>query len=189
MVELSLDSLREGHTVVTADSAGYFIENCKVCFYTQNHRSDVIVPVEYDDKTFSFRVTWQGDVTAAMLRAWLREDKRNTEIAAIALTMLILPQLTDYRAVESAGYGTGMDFILVEGPADDTLIFNDVAAYLEITGIAKETPMNTMADRIAEKKARINKVRAKDARILGNLPTLIVCIEFSKPLLRMVTHD
>lgn len=87
MVELSLDSLREGHTVITADSAGYFIENCKVCFYTQNHRSGVIVRVEYDNKTFNFSVTWQGDVTAAMLRAWRREDKRNTEIAAITLTM------------------------------------------------------------------------------------------------------
>jgi hypothetical protein len=103
--------------------------------------------------------------------------------------MLILPQITDYRAVESAGYGTGMDFILVEGPNDDTLIFNDVSAYLEITGIAKETPTNTIADRIAEKKARINKVRAKDANRLGSLPTLIVCIEFSKPLVRVVTNE
>lgn len=82
-----------------------------------------------------------------------------------------------------------MDFILVEGPADDTLIFNNVAAYLEITGIAKETPMNTMADRIVEKKTRIDKIRAKDASILGSLPTLIVCIEFSKPLVRVVTNE
>lgn len=189
MLELSLESLREGHTVITADSAGYFIENCKVCLYAQNQHSGVVVRGEYDDKVFDVRLTWQGDVTESMLRAWLREDKRNTEIAAIALTMLLLPEITAYRAVESAGYGTGMDFILVAEPLDDTLIFNTASAYLEITGIAKETQANTIQDRISEKKARINKVREKDANILGGLPTLIVCVEFSKPLVRIVTYE
>jgi len=74
-------------------------------------------------------------------------------------------------------------------PFDDTLIFNTAAAYLEITGIAKETSANTIQDRISEKKARLNRVREKDANTLGGLPTLIVCVEFSKPVVRIVTYE
>lgn len=186
---LSLDSLRDGHTIITADSAGYFIENCKVCFHAQNHQSGVILHVTYDDEEFDFFIDWEGSVTPAMIRAWRGEDRKNTEVGAIALTMLLLPKLTPYTAVESAGYGTGMDYVLVTDPVDDTLIFNHTAAYLEVTGIAKEAPANTVSDRIAEKKARIDKVRGKDANRLGDLPTMIVCVEFSRPLVRIVTYE
>jgi hypothetical protein len=189
MKDLSLDSLRNGHTVITADSAGYFIENCKVCFHVQDHQSGVTVHVEYDDKQFDLRVLWQGDVTKAMLRAWRGEDKKNTEVGAIALIMLLLPEITTYRAIESAGYGTGMDYVLVDEPANDTLIFNHASAYLEVTGIAKETQVNTINDRISEKKARINKVRATDTNILGGLPSIIACVEFGTPLVRIVTYE
>jgi uncharacterized protein YpmB len=190
ILELSLESLRDGHTVITVDGAGYFIENCKVCFHSQNHQSGVAVHVDYDDKPSVYRVTWQDEITESMLRAWLREDRRNTEIAAIALTMLLLPNVTSYRAVESAGYGTGMDYILIDKAVDDDmLIFNGAAAYLEVTGIAKATETNTTRERIAEKKARILKVRAKDATILGGLPTLIACVEFSTPLIRIETYE
>jgi len=54
MIDLLLDNLRNGHTIITTDRAGYFIENCKVCFHLQNHQSGVIVHVEYDDKKFDF---------------------------------------------------------------------------------------------------------------------------------------
>ena len=187
--ELSLDSLREGKTIITADSAGYFIENCKVCFHAQNYQSGVILHVEYDEAKFNFKITWEGAVTAAMIRAWHGEDKRNTEIGAIALTMLILPKLTAYHVIKSAGYGTGIDYVLIASPVDDTLIFNNIVAYLEVTGIAKEPLSNTVGDRIAEKKARIDRVKEKNASTLGGLPTIIVCVEFSKPLVRIVTYE
>jgi len=124
-----------------------------------------------------------------MLRAWSREDRKNTEVGAVALVMLLLPEITRYYAVESAGYGTGMDYVLVDGSVDDTLIFNQASASLEITGIAKETQANTVNDRISEKKARINKVKEKDATILGGLPTIIACVEFARPLVRIVTYE
>ena len=191
MQELLLDALREGHTIITPDSAGYFIENCKVCFQLQlqHHQSGVVLRVEYNDKEFHFRVTWQGNVTPSMLRAWQREDKKTTEIGAIALTMLLLPAVTNYRSVESTGYGTGVDYVLVDEPLDDTLLFNNMAAYLEITGIARQTQANTVNDRISEKKARINKIKEKDVTILGGLPTVIACVEFSTPLVRIITHE
>lgn len=189
MQELSLESLRLGHTIITPDSAGYFIENCKVCFHTQNYQSGVTLRVEYDDKKWDFCVIWQGNVTEAMLRAWHKDDKKNTETGAIALTMLVLPEVTTYQAVECAGYGTGMDYVLVDGTGDDTLIFNQPSAYLEITGIAKSTQSNTINDRISEKKTRINKVREKDASLLGGSPTIIACVEFSRPLLRIITYE
>lgn len=47
----------------------------------------------------------------------------------------------------------------------------------------------TISDRISEKKARINKVREKDMNILGGLPTIIACVEFSTPLVRIVIHE
>jgi hypothetical protein len=189
MNELFLDDLRNGHTIITTDSAGYFIENCKVCFHIQGHQSGVTVEVEYDDKVFDFRLLWQGHVTELMLRAWRKEDRKNTEAGAIALVMLLLPEITGYRAVESAGYGTGMDYVLVDNPVDDMLIFNHAAAYLEITGIAKATEANSVNDRISEKKARINRVREKDATILGGLPTIIACVEFGAPLVRIITYE
>ena len=103
--------------------------------------------------------------------------------------MLLLPYITDYRAVESAGYGTGLDYILVDKPLDDTLIFNGAAAYLEVTGIAKATEANTVRNRIAEKKERIRKAQAKDTKLLDGLPTLIVCVEFSRPFVRIETYE
>lgn len=189
MKDLSLDSLRTGLTVITADSAGYFIENCKVCLHLQHHQSGVTLHIFYDKQEFKFRLVWQGEVTEAMLRAWRREDKRNTEVGAIAVVMLLLPQITTYYAIESAGYGTGMDYVLVDQPTDDTLIFNHAAAFLEITGIAKETQANSINDRISDKKTRINRVKEKDANTLSGLPTIIACVEFGTPLARIVTYE
>lgn len=189
ITELSLDSLRQGHTIITPDSAGYFIENCKVCFHNQNHTSGVKLRVQYDESTSFFRVVWQGDVTSSMLRAWGKEQKTNTEVGAIALTMLLMAELTNYQAIAGAGYGTGMDYALTDQPQDEMMIFNEITAFLEITGIATQTRHNTVNERISEKKSRVDRVRGKSGNLLGSLPAIISCVEFGTPWVRIITYE
>lgn len=178
---ISLDSLSYGIPTIPPRSAGFFIENSMVCFDSQGHSSGVIIVVKTDDNEDCFRVTWVGEVTEQLYKAYGNDERRTTDNGAVAMALLLVRELTDYTVVEQAGLGTTIDYFLSTKQTDDTLIFNDTEAYLEVRGIRKETKGNTIVGAVRRKVKRLKTPE--------DLPSYIVVVEFSKPFSRMTCHE
>jgi hypothetical protein len=173
---IALETLSAQIPAITDEAVGFYKENCMVCFHHNGHESGVALVVNYNDSVVGFRVQWTGTVTDRMLRAY-RETTRATDMAACAIALILVRELTEYTVVEQACIGTTIDYYLATQAIDTDLIFNHTAR-LEVSGILKETEKNTIEGRI---KDRIDRLKPE-----GNLPDLITVVEFSKPWSIMV---
>ena len=173
--KLTLDSLEE--VPVVMDAAGFYKQNCMVCFDNQGHKSGVKMNVTYKNSNETYQVYWSGNVTDQLKRA--RADLvEAVQFAACAITFLLVGELTEFTAIEQATRGTTIDYYLApKNQKDDLLIFN-YAARLEISGILEENESNTVEGRIGQK---LNRLKPD-----GDLPALITVVEFSQPWSKMV---
>ena len=172
---IDLESL--GAIPVVREAAGFYKQNCMVCFNSQGHASGVELLSVYQDGSRHWAICWAGDVTEQLRRA--RADLNEAvKFAAEAITFLLVTELTEYTAFEQAVRGTTVDFYLApREQQDDVLIFNR-AARLEVSGILEENQGNSVDGRIGGKKRRL--VPDED------LPTFISVVEFSRPWSKMV---
>jgi hypothetical protein len=172
---LDLDSLARGIPVINQDAAGFYKQNCMVCFQDQGHPSGVILSVDREGGSTSLGVHWRGSVNNQMRKAY-GDLRKATEYAACAVALLLVRELTDFTAVEQAAIGTTVDYFLAPQVPDDTLIFNR-AARLETSGILKEEGSNTVDRRAREKLQRLKP---------SSIPTVIAIVEFGSPKSKMV---
>lgn len=173
---LLLDSLSDNIPAIPQETAVYYKYACMVCLDNQNHKPGVVLEVAHGRNKDSFEIHWQDEVTPQLLRAYADLTK-TTEVAACALALLLVRELTDFTAIEQATRGTTVDYYLIRKTQDATFIFNH-AARLEASGILQEDHSNTVDSRIKSKLDRLKP----DPR----LPTLIVVVEFSNPWSKMV---
>ena len=99
------------------------------------------------------------------------DEKRTTDFGAMGVAVLLVCYLTDYTELATSKTNNGYDFKLTK--VDDDLNF--MTAKVEVSGIRKETPQNTVKSRLVVKKKQILK-RAKKSSI-----NYVSIIEFSKP--------
>lgn len=184
--ELLLDSLKQEKTVITSESAGYFIEAAMYCFDSQDHSSGVSMGVKTDKLETCFDVYWKNEVTEKIKRLFRGNGNQTTEQGATTLALLILPLVTEFTSIEEAPVGTTVDYFLVSDESDDTYIFDNIEAYCEIRGIRRESKGNTIRGAITEKARRLKKGRETGA--IGDLPTYIVIVEFNKPFSRVTVR-
>lgn len=176
---ITLENLAHGIPVIPEEAVGFYKHNCIVCFHSQGHSAGVEIEVQYRDTSETFVVLWEGEVTEQILRAY-RDERKTTDFGACAVSLLLVRELTEYTAIEQSNVGTTIDYYLVkkeQAQQDDTLIFNGITAYLEVSGIRCETLDNTVADRFKEKQRRLNPPE--------ELPTIISVVEFSRPWTKM----
>jgi hypothetical protein len=173
--KLTLDSLEEIPVVI--EGAGFYKQNCMVCFDNQGHKSGVELGVVYKGSNEICQVYWSGSVTTQLKRA--RADLvEAVQFAACAITFLLVQEFTEFTTIEQAARRTTVDYYLApKKQRDDELIFNG-APRLEISGILRESEGNTVEARVKEKLGRL----IPD----GDLPTLIVVVEFGQPWSKMV---
>jgi hypothetical protein len=168
---LPLESLSDGIDVITEDAAGFYKENCMVCFDSQGHSTGVclnVIDVEEAEKQFT--IHWTGKVSN-QLRKNYADLQRATDHAACAVALLLVRELTDYNGVEQAAIGTTIDYWLADKEAsDDDLIFNHTAR-LEVSGILRQNDNNSVAKRLHSKLNRLK----------SGLPAIIIIVEFSRP--------
>jgi len=180
--KLTLESLNDNIPIITNEAAGFFKENCMVCFHNQGYTSGVELKTVYKESNTTFAVCWSGNVTKQMLRNY-SDLSQAAEHAACAIAFLLIRELTDYVTIEQAAKGKGIDYFLVpkNQNMEDDLIFNHTAG-LEVSGILKESPDNTVDARINGKIKRLKRLKP-------GLPVVIVVVEFSKPWSKMVEHE
>ena len=181
---IRLEALADRAPVITPASAGFYKENCMMCLSEQGHRSGVALHVEFESVREPVTVSWEGIVTEQMIRAYSDANKR-TDFGACTIALLLIPEFTEFVAVEQSATGTGIDYYLTTGRADDELIFNN-AAYLEVSGIQAENENNTIEKRIQSKRRRLPRRPETSLGVTGDLPTYICIVEFCKPQAKVV---
>ena len=161
-----------GHDIegISATFGAYMAECAAVCFESQGHKSGVLLPYSDDELTKYGLVEWTNEVDDALLNSHF-DEKRTTDFGAMGVAVLLASHLTDYTTFVTSEGDNGYDFRLMKETTDG----NYLDARLEISGIRKETPQNTVKSRLSVKEKQILKRANKDAMCYVSV------IEFSKP--------
>lgn len=176
-LKLILESLATKARAITPEALGFYKQNCMICLDSQGHESGVSLRVNFGGTEYVFEVCWSGSVDQRMIDAY-KDEKKATDFGACTIALLLLPELTGYYAHETSNIGSTIDYYLRKSDGgDDTLIFNNTVR-LEVSGIRRQTPSNTVDNRVDDKLERLK--RAEDER------TFISIVEFSQPWSKLV---
>ncbi|MEK7254714.1 MAG: hypothetical protein AAB316_08220 [Bacteroidota bacterium] len=178
MRELKLDTLKNGLPGLTEMMGAYFLEAAIVALTKNGHQSGTILKVKGDFKE-SFQLKWSSALDKPTLGSWKNEQKV-AELGAVAISLLLLLELTDYNGFEESGSGTGIDYWLSNAESEDHPFHNQRKARLEISGILKASRNNDIAARIRLKK---RQVKLSDHT---NLPAYIAIVEFGEPKSKII---
>ena len=107
------------------------------------------------------------------------DEKRTTDFGAMGVAVLLASHLTNYTIFITSESDNGYDFRLMKETIDDDYL----DARLEISGIRKETPQNTVKSRLLVKEKQILKRADKDAICYVSV------IEFSKPEVKFIKNE
>jgi hypothetical protein len=166
---MNLEQLRENLDYLVASMSAYMCDCLVVCLSEENHKAGLILKVETEDKEYHFRLEWTTKMIPHLIGA-TRDEERTTEWAAMGIAVLLARELTEYPYVFTSRKGLGVDFALSK---NSNKLTED--AHLEISGIRKESPTNTIKRRLVIKKTQTNPSDAL------NLPIFISITEFSTP--------
>ncbi|MEL7122203.1 MAG: hypothetical protein AAFO07_22330 [Bacteroidota bacterium] len=111
------------------------------------------------NKSETLELKWDSDFSASAMV----ENVDMANHGGVALAFFLMSVLSDFGYVEQSEIGDGVDYRFKnQEPSDDDLNFLDDFHYVEISGILKETPSNTLKKRIKIKHGQINRGAKKD---------------------------
>jgi hypothetical protein len=171
MEVLTIEELKETISVFSSTQCDFLSENCIVALEKNNHISGCKLNVT-GDNTMSYNLNWSSKVNTA----GYKESKKIIEHAAETISFFLCSKFTNYTVIEEALIGTGIDYWL--GYDEVNQLYNPknfIQARLEISGIEKESPANSLQKRVKEKK---QQSKASD---YSKLPAYISVVEFSTP--------
>ena len=170
MIILKLHTIGEGIEGISPTYGAYMAECAAVCFESQGHKSGVLLPYSDGQVTKYSVVEWTHEVNDSIMDSHF-DEKRTTDFGAMGVAVLLTCELTDFRIFKTSETNNGYDFLLRNKSVDE----NFLSGKLEISGIRKETPQNTVKSRLS----------VKEKQILKNIDDDAICyvsiIEFSKP--------
>jgi len=175
---LRLMELSKGLPGITPAFGQTLAEAGAVCFEDQNHANGVELQVQ---GTFQakYQVFWQ-QVTDQLIRCY-NDEESTTELGAYGVAFLLVLDLTGYTVIKRSRRGTGFDYWLGRAQDNEELPFQNKER-LEVSGIRTGDDSRI--------KARVNeKLRQVQSSNTTALPALIVVVEFSAPLSRMVRNE
>jgi hypothetical protein len=166
---INLERLRENIDFIGASMSAYMCDCLVVCLAEENHKTGLILKVQTEDKEYNFRIEWTTKITPHLIGA-TRDEERTTEWGAMGIALLLALELTEYRCILTRRKGLGVDFSLSKNAIQMT-----EDAHVEISGIRKESPTNTIKRRLIIKKSQ-----TEPSDVL-NTPIFISITEFSEP--------
>jgi len=176
---LNLDQLKRGTPGITEVVGAYLAQATSFFLEEHGHKSGVIIEVSGLFKE-NFQVIWSDKVDERVRRSW-RDNIEATEYAAVGIAALLTESLLNLSIVERSYIGTYVDYILGEMNADKYSFLQK--AKLEVSGIGKETPKNTVKQRIKVKLKQVQKSSSKE------LPSYVIVVEFGKPKAKIVKDE
>lgn len=181
MRTLHLDILKKGLPgIITVMGAySYYCEAAIVSLMKSGHQSGVVLKVEGDFE-ISFTIKWDTEVDKTTLNSW-KEEKVYCSYGAVGIGLCLALELLGYDTFEEGRQGTGIDFWLSKaGRIAQTIAFSKREARLELSGITREKPGNTINARITRKK---DQIAASDHTLL---PGWIIVTEFFSPKSKII---
>ena len=168
---LTLENINSVTSLLSEIQCIFFSENCIVGLENNNHTTGCILTVS-GDSDVDFQIDW----TRTVNKSGYKEPKKIVEHSAEAISFFLSYRLTEYEVAEEALIGTGFDYWLCYKQDNDLYDpQNFMQARLEISGINKEAPTNTINQRI---KIKNNQTQISDKL---NLPAYISIVELSFP--------
>lgn len=179
MLKIDLDVLKLGLPAISKNIGQYLAEAGAYCLEANGHKSGTILIVEgFLSKRLI--VIWKNKIDDQVKRSW-NDSLEATEYGATAIAILLLKKLTDYTIIERSFKGTGFDYWLGTGKYDENLLpFEQRTARLEISGIWKESEINTIESRVRRKQRQLFKSGFME------FPGIIIVVEFGTPKAKMV---
>ena len=169
MEELALSDITKGLPGVSTIEGTNLFENCIVALHKCNHPSPVTLSVDGMTR-HDYTLNWDDNYNDQLARTYADEQSM-TERAAIAISILLALKQTSYTVIERSRKGTGFDYML--GEKDDP--FFNPKARLEISGILRESPQNSVNSRYQQKEKQTSI--SDDMQ----LPAYISIVEFNTP--------
>jgi hypothetical protein len=169
MKTLELEKLSNNVTKLSGNQCAYYSEACIVLLEELAHCSGVPMKMNGDTAT-DYCLTW----TSTPNKNGWKATAKLIENAATAIAFFLVAEETDYRVVEEAMIGTGVDYWL--GYREDHASFDEdnfMNARLEISGIRNDA--SAIAHRV--------KMKLKQTTPTDNtkLPAYVVVAEFGTP--------
>jgi len=171
---INLDKLQEGLPGLTPIVGAYCMEAAKVCLIRGGHSSGVVLLVQgnFEEK---LKIFWKEPLNPSAFLTWAEEAHAAT-YAAMGIAFLLAQELLGYTIFEESRYGTGIDYWMGKGELQEKKpTYFQKEARLEISGISKETPSNTINMRVNKKKKQMSPSDK------SNLPGWVIVVEFGTP--------
>lgn len=176
MERINLYQLAAQATGISKTVGEFLAEAAQVCLETQGHQSGTIIKIIglHDEKVV---LEWEKTLEAETLLSW-KDFKEATEYGATAIALLIILHFENYNFVERLPQHSIGDYFLKKTDLDN--IEKTDEAFLEISGIFKETQQNAINLRINQKKKQLSN------KPISELNVLIAVVEFSKPKAKII---
>lgn len=177
MRTLNLNRLKENIPTITPTIGAFLAEAAAVALTLNGHKSETILKFRGEEE-IDFKIEWTEKTGKDVMKGWA--DQRETaEYGAIGITVLVLPEVSDYNYFEKANQGNGFDFWVDEQKiVEGKMIRQNKNTRLEVSGILKESKTNSVKKRMVIKKKQVKK---------GNFtnPALISIVGFGEPIIEI----
>lgn len=171
-IQIALASISTGRVGIPPSTGKSISDAASVCLDERGHSSPITMAIVGTYKV-SAVVNWQTPTDQA--KRWWNDDEYATEHGAYCIAALIVEHC-GLEVVERSKKKTGFDFWLAPRSTQPNL-FQDLTR-LEVSGIRNG---NT-----AVLEARVQQ-KIKQTKVSnGNLPAVIVVVEFGRPIANMV---
>ena len=168
-VKINLTDLVSGMPGITSVFGADLMDNCVVMLHRNGHTSPTSISIDGMERE-NMDILWKDTFNEQMDRCYA-DHQDNTEMAAIGISVLLAKQITGYTIISRSRKGTGFDYTL--GDCNDELYIPK--ARLEISGIEKESLVNTINNRFRQKEQQVTPTDKT------GLPAYISIVEFSAP--------
>lgn len=182
---IDLEKLRDGVGCLSAEQCGAACQAVIIALNDAGHFTSVRCEVQDQKKSlFLIVLQWTELKPPSARRSW-RQTQRLGEWAAEGIAFLIVDKFTPYTVVDQSvvdtrpGGGSGVDYYL--GAKDDLDCeevddFPKHLARLEVSGILRPSPSNSLNARVSKK---IESTKKSDS---DGTPAIIIVVEFLTPL-------
>ncbi len=175
MRKLNLDILKNGLPGFSKTVGSFLAEAALVCLELNKHSTGVSLEISGDFEE-TFHVSWTGTITSSVKEGW-KDVKEATEYGASALAILLIKELTPFQYFERMNQDEIGDYLIKTSKEAKDFSF------IEISGIWKKSPKNSVNNRIRLKMKQIQK------KATYKLELFTIVIEFSEPEGKIIRNE
>lgn len=175
MNKICIDSLSFGIPVIYDGSDRYYVHRSVYCLGSCGHISGAKIDIDILNEQKVAILEWTTEFDINLKRS-CADIVESAQMSAIAISFLILREMTDFKVVEQSVRGGGFDYYMSKSEEGDMLSAYD--AYLEVSGILSGTEKD-IKSRVREKVVRFKNMTQGDED--SDLPAYVAVVEHGMP--------